>query len=146
MATFGTSISTTVTLISFASKHIFLNLSCSAAILKTSSFPQKWYGITNRQEKLDGNGCNLVVSTVPVDILAPFGAGTVMGWFNYHRYTDTKRARQHPDDVTKWKYLPRHWPFVRGIHRLPVDSLHKGHWREVLMFFFDLRMNKQLRK
>ena len=37
------------------------------------------------------------------------------------------------DDVIKWKYLPRYWPFVRGIHRSPVNSPHKGHWRGVLM-------------
>ena len=30
------------------------------------------------------------------------------------------------DDVIKWKYFPRYWPFVRGIHRSPVDSPHKG--------------------
>ena len=29
-------------------------------------------------------------------------------------------------DVIKWKHLPRYWTFVRGIHRLPVDSHHKG--------------------
>ena len=33
------------------------------------------------------------------------------------------------DDVFKWKHLPRYWPFVRGIHRSPVDSLHKGQCR-----------------
>ena len=38
------------------------------------------------------------------------------------------------DDVIKWKYFPRNWPFVRGIHRSPVNSPHKGQWREVLMF------------
>ena len=26
------------------------------------------------------------------------------------------------DDVIKWKPLLRYWPFVRGIHRLPVIS------------------------
>ena len=30
------------------------------------------------------------------------------------------------DDVIKWKYFPRYWPFVRGIHRSPVNSPHKG--------------------
>ena len=30
------------------------------------------------------------------------------------------------DDVTKWKHFPRYWPFVRGIHRFPVNSPHKG--------------------
>ena len=38
------------------------------------------------------------------------------------------------DDVIKWKQFPRHWPFVRGIHRPPVNSPHKGQWREALMF------------
>ena len=30
--------------------------------------------------------------------------------------------------------FPRYWPFVRGIHRSPVDSPHKGQWRGALMF------------
>ena len=33
------------------------------------------------------------------------------------------------DDVIKWKHFPRYWPFVRGIHRSPVNSPHKGQWR-----------------
>ena len=31
--------------------------------------------------------------------------------------------------LIKWKHFPRYWPFVRGIHRSPVNSLHKGQWR-----------------
>ena len=51
------------------------------------------------------------------------------------------------NDVIKWKYFPRYWPFergihrspldspfVRGIHRSPLDSPHKGQWRGALMF------------
>ena len=38
------------------------------------------------------------------------------------------------DDVIKWKYLPRYWPFVRGIHRWPVNSSQKGQWLGALMF------------
>ena len=38
------------------------------------------------------------------------------------------------DDVIKWKHFPRYWPFVRGIHRSPVNSPHKGQWRGALMF------------
>ena len=38
------------------------------------------------------------------------------------------------DDVIKWKHSPRYWPFVRGIHRSPVNSPHKGQWRGALMF------------
>ena len=37
-------------------------------------------------------------------------------------------------DVIKWKHFPRYWPFVRGIHRFPVNSPHKGQWRVALMF------------
>ena len=38
------------------------------------------------------------------------------------------------DDVIKWKHFPRYCPFVRGIHRSPVNSQHKGQWRGALMF------------
>ena len=38
------------------------------------------------------------------------------------------------DDVIKWKYFPCYWPFVRGIHRSPVNSPHKGQWRGPFMF------------
>ena len=30
--------------------------------------------------------------------------------------------------------FPHSWPFVRGIHRWPVSSPHKGQWRGALMF------------
>ena len=39
------------------------------------------------------------------------------------------------DDIIKWKQFPRYWPFVRGIHRWPVNSPHKGQWRRALMFY-----------
>ena len=42
------------------------------------------------------------------------------------------RGPQH-DDVIKWKHFPRYWPFVRGPHRSPVNSPHKGQWRGALM-------------
>ena len=38
------------------------------------------------------------------------------------------------DDVIKRKHFPRYWPFVRRIHRSPVNSSHKGQWRAALMF------------
>ena len=37
------------------------------------------------------------------------------------------------DDVIKWKHFPRYWPFVREIHRSPVNFPHKGQWRGALM-------------
>ena len=38
------------------------------------------------------------------------------------------------DDVIKWKHFPHYWPFVRGIHRSPVNSPHNGQWSGALMF------------
>ena len=43
-------------------------------------------------------------------------------------------SSSHQDDVIKWKHFPRYWPFVRGIHRSPVNSTHKGQWRDALTF------------
>ena len=37
--------------------------------------------------------------------------------------------------VIKWKQFPRYWPFVRGIHRSPVNSPHKGQWCGALIFY-----------
>ena len=44
-------------------------------------------------------------------------------------------SRPH-DDVIKWKHFLRYWPFVRGIHRPPVNSPHKCQWRGALVFSF----------
>ena len=60
---------------------------------------------------------------------------------------------QHPwfwlcghDDVIKWKHLPRYWPFVRRIHRSPVNSPHRGQWRGASMFSLICALNKRLSK
>ena len=46
----------------------------------------------------------------------------------------------------KWKHFPRYWPFVRGIHRSPVNSLHKRQRRGTLIFSLICALNKQLSK
>ena len=46
---------------------------------------------------------------------------------------NTLRTIVH-DDVIKWKHFPRNCPFVRGIHRSPVNSPHKGQWHGALIF------------
>ena len=43
-------------------------------------------------------------------------------------------APDNHDDVIIWKHFPCYWPFVRGIHRSPVNSPHKGQWLGALMF------------
>ena len=57
-------------------------------------------------------------------------------WWNQHGCgNDHDDARRRHDDVIKWKHFPHYWSsFVRGIHRSPVDSPHKGQWRKSLMF------------
>ena len=47
------------------------------------------------------------------------------------------------DGVIKWKHFPRYWPFVRGIHRSPVNSPYKGQWRGALMFWIDGWVNNR---
>ena len=51
----------------------------------------------------------------------------------YMRLHGTINRKWH-DDVIKWRHFPRYWPFVRGIHRSPVNFPHKGQWRGALMF------------
>ena len=46
----------------------------------------------------------------------------------------TQKTKPSHDDVIKWKQFPRNWPFVRGIHRSPLNSPHKGQRRGALMF------------
>ena len=50
------------------------------------------------------------------------------------------------DDVIKWKHFPSYCPFVRGIHRSPVNSPHKGQWRGALMFSLICASNQRLSK
>ena len=69
------------------------------------------------QKSYKGNGC-------------PSGSKvTLKGVGKLDRYLTTAH-----DDVIKWKHFPRYWPFVRGIHRWPGNSPHKGQWRGALLF------------
>ena len=54
--------------------------------------------------------------------------------WHHLRSISVENPKEHHDDVIKWKHYPRYWPFVRGIHRSPVNSPHKGQWRGALMF------------
>ena len=58
-----------------------------------------------------------------------------------HRYANETKScffdcdlKKDRDDVIRWKHFPCYWPFVRGNHRSPVNSPHKGQWRGALMF------------
>ena len=71
-------------------------------------------------------------------VLSWFGSAS---FFSYHlRSLHTlvtvllKQRENYHEDVSKWKHFPHNWPFVQGIHRSPVNSLHKGKWRGTLIF------------
>ena len=49
-------------------------------------------------------------------------------------YQTSEDAEYMHDYVIKWKHFLRYWTFVRGIHRSPVNSPHKGQWYRALMF------------
>ena len=49
-------------------------------------------------------------------------------------YAGQRQVIPSHDDVIKWKQFPRYWPFVRRIHRSPVNCPHKGQWCGTLMF------------
>ena len=74
---------------------------------------------TQNRERFHGSGAVIVGGTGGWQITS---SGGVSG------------GRVGHDDVIKWKHFPRYWPFVRGIHRSPVNSPHKGQWRGALMF------------
>ena len=55
-------------------------------------------------------------------------------WASRRKITTMPLSWKLRDDVIKWKHFPRYWPFVRGIHRPPMNSMHKGQWSGALMF------------
>ena len=64
------------------------------------------------------------------------GQGSLM-WLQYEpliTWSTFSQILTIHEDVIKWKHFPRYWPFVRGIHRSPVNSPQKGQWRGALMF------------
>ena len=62
------------------------------------------------------------------------GVNMFIKLLNVFWVTDTWPKHPFQGDVIKWKHLARYWPFVRGIHRSPVNSPHTGQWRGALMF------------
>ena len=69
-------------------------------------------------------------------------------FMEYIQLPHRKTLSSTHDDVVKWKHFPRHWPFVWGIHRSPVNSPHKGQWRRAVVVFYlclDKRFSKQSR-
>ena len=55
-------------------------------------------------------------------------------WSLYEESRDRGDSASLHDDVIKLKHFPCYWPFVRGIHRSPVNFPHKGQWRGAFIF------------
>ena len=69
-----------------------------------------------------------------IHILQGYFIGTILR-LSQHKWGNQGEYGCH-DGVIKWKHFPRFWPFVRGIHRSPVNSPHKGQWRGTLIFLW----------
>ena len=77
-----------------------------------------------------------------ITILLPSNVWLVLEVWRYIRFLSThillmiiwKRFPYYYDDVNKCKHFPPYWPFVRGIHRSPMNSPHKDQWRGAAMF------------
>ena len=91
-------------------------------LLQPCSKPSLW----NLMKKNPQSDENDVVFPVQRKNLEPLN-------LSHQTYKYPKRKEYH-DDVIKRIHFPRYWPFVRGIHRLPVNSLHKSQWRGALIF------------
>ena len=85
--------------------------------------------------KLDCSPCgNIFLVTTTVIFL--FASSHTCDNVHIHRclcYSCRITEVPNHDDVIKWKHFPRYWPFVRGIHRWPMNSPQKGQWCEALM-------------
>ena len=57
----------------------------------------------------------------------------IVFWFKVYPLGVTVKYLTIHDGVTKWKLFSRYWPFVRRLHRSPVNSPHKGPVMRTLM-------------
>ena len=72
------------------------------------------------------------MATGSADLIIPnhsVSSVTCYNKWNTFSYKEGSTVRVVHDYVIKWKYFPHYWPFVRVIHRSPVNSPHKGQWR-----------------
>ena len=80
--------------------------------------------------------CISLSLTVPGVVLWPSGAAPTVAPVKLFHSSKCSHALHLPifvitaslalelvhDDIIKWKYFPRYWPFVRGIHRSPASQ------------------------
>ena len=102
-------------------------------LLKEPEHQKPWYwpgtlGIF-RQAPEELTTINYIHSVIGLDVESLVGLPSVA----FLSWSSCWIISSH-DNVIKWKYFLRYWPFVRGLHRSPVNSPHKVQWRETLMF------------
>ena len=104
-------------------------------------------------ELMDYRLMNVVIFLWIVDEWKPckiFEVNMCMGLANISKYPLNNSwiwyDNANHDDVIKWKYFLRYWPFVRGFHRSSVNSPQKRPLTRSFDIFFDLRLNKRLSK
>ena len=84
--------------------------------------------------KINNNTHILYVIDLKMGQLDPVAIWLCTKWACGFEWPRTSLFPYTHNDVIKWKLFPRYWPFVRGIHRSPVNSPHKGQWRRALIF------------
>ena len=107
----------------FAERKSSILIGIQSKVLSNGHINQHWFADSLANEKLQA-----VTWTTDDPALGRSICGTGLCIA-----TATSALSQDHDDVIKWKYFSRYWPFVRGIHRWPVNSPHKGQWRGALM-------------
>ena len=79
--------------------------------------------------KQEGQGLNMVITVYVDELMVP----------GHHQ-------ESIHTIMISWQGFPRYLPFVRGIHRSPVDSPHKGPVMWPFDILFDVSLNKPLNK
>ena len=74
---------------------------------------------------------NIVQNSIHFGSFIPFDWHCMIASSLFYSKSDLLPAH---DDVIKWKHFLRYRTFVRGIHRPPVNSPHKGQWHGALTF------------
>ena len=80
------------------------------------------------------NGTSYITSKFHSDVYHVLDMLTYWSFGPIYIWNGSSLVRVMHDDVIKWKHFPRYWPFIWGIHRPPVNSPHKSHWRGALIF------------
>ena len=120
---------------------IFLHLEPLPSIeIDSSTFAHDWLTAIKDQRYTDvifllGSGTEMKAHKIVLCAASSFFASLINA---------NLQSKVIHDDVIKWKYFPRYWPFVWGIHRSPVNSPREV--KRSFDVFFDLRLNKRLGK